>query len=67
MACGFMRSKSLPLKRLNVRPQAGRKSTGEEDGKRREEEILVEGEEENGNLRKQHFQIGVFTTFSDRR
>jgi hypothetical protein len=54
-------------KSLPARPQAGRKSIGEEDGKRREEEILVEFGEEDGAGRKQQFQTAIFTPFSDRR
>jgi hypothetical protein len=63
----FIESKSLPLKTPLGDRKPERKSTSEEDGKRREEEILVERGEENGRLRKQHFQTGVFTPFSDRR
>jgi hypothetical protein len=66
-ACGFIESKTFLVKSLPEQPQAGRKSTGEEDGKRRKEEILVEGGEEDSAIRKQQFQTGIFTAFSDRR
>ena len=49
--CGFIESKNDFVKRPPKRPQAGRKSTGEEDGAER----------------RQQFQIGVFTPFSARR
>jgi hypothetical protein len=63
-AGGFIESKILLVKSPSNRPQAGRKSTAQEDGKRREEETSVEGEEEDGAGRRQQFQIGVFTPFS---
>jgi hypothetical protein len=63
----FHRVEKPSLKRPTGRPQIGRKCGGDENGKRREEEILVERGEEDGSLKKQHFQIGVFTPFSDRR
>jgi hypothetical protein len=66
MAAGFMGSKNHLVKSLPARPQAGRKSIGEKDGKRREEEILAELGEEDGAGRKQQFQTGIFTPFSDR-
>jgi hypothetical protein len=47
-ACGFIESKNPLVKSLAERPQAGRKSTGEEDGKRREEEVWTERGEEEG-------------------
>jgi hypothetical protein len=53
-------------KSLPARPQAGRKSIGEEDGKRREEEIWTERGKEDGAGRRQQFQTGVFTPFSAR-
>jgi hypothetical protein len=65
-ACGFIESKIPLVKSAPKRPQAGRKSTAEEDGKRREEEVLVEGGEEDGTGRRKQFQIGVFTPFSAR-
>jgi len=56
MAGGFMELKNLPVKSRNDRLQAGRKSKREQDGKRREEEILPEGEkktepEEDNNFK----------------
>jgi hypothetical protein len=66
MACGFIESKMNLVKRPPGRPQAGRKSPSEEDGKRREEEIWTEGGEEDGAGRRQQFQTGVFTPFSAR-
>jgi len=42
------------------RPEIGRKSTAEENGKRRKEELLVEGGEEDVTGRGQHFPTGVF-------
>jgi hypothetical protein len=62
--CGFIESKIDLVKSPPERPQAGRKSPGEENGKRREEEIWTERGEEDGAVRKQQFQIGVFTPFS---
>jgi hypothetical protein len=66
-ACGFIESKNPLVKSPPERPQAGTKSTAEEDGKRREEDLLVEPGEEDGAGRRQQFQTGVFTSFSDRR
>ena len=56
-----------PVKSPARRAQAGRKSGGEPDGKRREEEILLECWEEDGAGRKQQNQIGGFTPYSDQR
>jgi hypothetical protein len=49
------------------RQQAGRKSEAEEDGERREEEILSVNGEEDGTGRRPQFQIARFTPYSDRR
>jgi hypothetical protein len=65
-ACGFIESKIPLVKSPPERPQAGRKSPAEEDGKRRKEDLLVERWEEEGAGRKQQFQTGVFTPFSAR-
>jgi hypothetical protein len=62
----FIESKAALVKTSPGPPQAGTKSTGEEDGKRREEEIWTERVEEDGAGRRQQFQIGVFTAFSAR-
>jgi hypothetical protein len=64
--CGFIESKIPLVKSPAERPQVGRKSTGEEDGKIREEEVWTERGEEDGAGRRQQFQIGVFTPFSAR-
>jgi hypothetical protein len=63
-ACSFIESKIHLIKSPPGRPQAGRKSTCEENGKKREEEIWIEGGEEDGAGRRQQFQIGVFAAFS---
>jgi hypothetical protein len=65
-ACGFIESKNPLVKSPPERPQAGTKSTAEEDGKRREEEIWTERREEDETRRRQQFQTGVFTPFSAR-
>src|SRR5438046_9370695 len=67
MAGEFIGSKSLPVKSPAGRAQAGRKSRGEQDGKRREQKIALERWEENGTGRKQQNQIGGFTPYSDQR
>jgi hypothetical protein len=67
MGSSFIELKSLPVKSPAERAQAARKSGRNEDGKRREEEILVEPREEDGPGRRQQFQIGRFTPYSDRR
>jgi hypothetical protein len=65
-ACGFIESKIPLVRSPPERPQAGRKSTAKEDGKRREEDLLVERGEKDEAGRRQHFQTGVFTPFSAR-
>ena len=42
MAGGFIELRNLPVKSPAGQSQAGRKSTREQDGKRREQEILLE-------------------------
>jgi hypothetical protein len=56
-----------PHKRPAASLQTGRKSTGEEDGKRREQYDFDELGEEDGTGRRQQFQTGEFTPYSDRR
>jgi len=56
MGLGFIGWKTLPNKSSAAGRQAGRKSTGEEDGKRREQEILLNlgkktEPEENNNFK----------------
>jgi hypothetical protein len=59
--------KPPPVKSLAQGPQARRRSAGQENGKRREEEVLSVNGEEDGTGRRPHFQTAKITPFSDRR
>jgi len=52
------------IKMSKSQRQAGRKSAAEENGKRREENILRAKREENGTGRRQQFQTAIITPFS---
>jgi hypothetical protein len=67
MGLGFIGWKTLPNKSSAAGRQAGRKSTGEEDGKKKRTRNFAELGEEDGAGRKQQFQTGEFTPYSDRR
>jgi len=64
---GLHRVENPPHKSPAASLQTGRKSAGEEDRKRREQNDFDEVGEEDGTGRRQQFQTGEFTPDSDRR
>jgi hypothetical protein len=64
---GLHQIEAASLKSLNRGLQARKLPPWEEDGKRREEEILSVNGEQDGTRRRPHFQTARFTPFSDRR
>jgi hypothetical protein len=64
---GLHQIEAAPLRSPKRAPQAPNRRLQQEDGKRREEEILSVNREEDKTGRRPHFQTAGFTPFSDRR
>jgi hypothetical protein len=64
---GLHQVEAASVKSPARRPQVRRRSAQEENGKRREEEVLSVNGEEDGTGRRPHFQTARITPFSDRR